>query len=235
MSAFLAPSLSGLRSEVNGRWPHRDRTSDGWIGDAAHSARESDHNPDERGMVHAIDLDKDGLDLERLLRAVIGDPRAWYVIHNRTIWSRTYGWAPRPYTGTNPHTGHVHVSIRYDVTSEQDTRSWFGTTVRRTAGLPKIDASNVIGQARRSKDDPDAKLKDLPGSRLVQRALNDRLDLQRAHRLEVDGKLGPASRRAVAAYANRMRSLGHDGMGRDGIPTLSLLRLLGRGRFGVYR
>ena len=32
----LAPTLRILRDEVDRRWPRRDRTSDGWIGDAAH-------------------------------------------------------------------------------------------------------------------------------------------------------------------------------------------------------
>lgn len=56
-----------LRDQVNQRWPSRDKASDGWIGDAAHAAREgwgtngrgSYHNPDPNGIVHAIDLDED--------------------------------------------------------------------------------------------------------------------------------------------------------------------------------
>lgn len=56
-----------LRDQVNKRWPSRDKASDGWIGDAAHAAREgwgtngrgSYHNPDPNGIVHAIDLDED--------------------------------------------------------------------------------------------------------------------------------------------------------------------------------
>lgn len=32
------------------------------------------------------------------------------IIWNRTIWSRSRGFAPAPYGGTNPHTDHVHVS-----------------------------------------------------------------------------------------------------------------------------
>ena len=56
-----------LRDQVNQKWPSRDKASDGWVGDAAHAAREgwgtngrgSYHNPDPNGIVHAIDLDED--------------------------------------------------------------------------------------------------------------------------------------------------------------------------------
>ena len=55
-----------LRDQVNKTWPSRDKASDGWIGDAAHASRSgwgtngkgSYHNPDPRGIVHAIDLDE---------------------------------------------------------------------------------------------------------------------------------------------------------------------------------
>jgi hypothetical protein len=35
------------------------KDSDGSIGDEHHSARASDHNPDEHGVVHAIDITHD--------------------------------------------------------------------------------------------------------------------------------------------------------------------------------
>jgi len=47
-----------LRDQVNRRWPRRDKASDGWIGDRAHSERISDHNPNKAGVVHAIDIDE---------------------------------------------------------------------------------------------------------------------------------------------------------------------------------
>lgn len=120
----LAPSLAVLRSEINRLWPNRDRRSDGWIGDAAHSARVSDHNPNERGSVNALDIDEDGPDMARLVTALIGDPRVNYVIYERTIYSRSRLWIPRPYYGSNPHDKHLHVSIRQTLAAEQDTRPW---------------------------------------------------------------------------------------------------------------
>lgn len=140
---YLAPSLVALRHEIDGRWPNRDRASDGWLGDASHAARQSDHNPDERGMVHAIDVDKDGIDVAELLAATISDPRVWYVIHNRTIWSRTYGWLPKPYTGTNAHTEHIHVSIRYQDAAEQDTSPWLGNQEDDDMATPEETAAAV--------------------------------------------------------------------------------------------
>ncbi len=59
--AYLVPSLARLRTEFNQLNPGRDKASDGWIGDAEHQANPtSDHNPDERGAVHAIDVDNTG-------------------------------------------------------------------------------------------------------------------------------------------------------------------------------
>lgn len=129
------PALTSLRQEIDREWPKRDRTSDGIIGDAAHSARVSDHNPDENGDVHAIDIDKDGINVSKVLKRVIGDKRVWYVIHNRTIWSRTHGWQARRYNGSNPHLSHIHVSFRYDNALERDTGSW-GIYVKATPSKP---------------------------------------------------------------------------------------------------
>lgn len=126
MSYYLAPSLVALRDEVNARWPNRDKGSDGWIGDTSHSARASDHNPDWDfgGVVRAIDIDKDGIDVQAVLDATIGDPRVWYVIFNRRIYSRTYGWTSRAYTGANPHDKHIHVSIAHTRAAETDRSPW---------------------------------------------------------------------------------------------------------------
>lgn len=111
---FLAPSLVSLRNEINAAHPGRDKSSDGWIGDAAHNARKSDHNPDYAagGIVRAIDVDKDGIDTNRLLAVATANPRVEYVIWNRGIYTRQNGFRRANYTGSNPHDKHMHISIR---------------------------------------------------------------------------------------------------------------------------
>ncbi len=60
MKARLSKSVIQLREQADDAYPDRDRKSDGTIGDAKHSTRKSDHNPDpDTGYVRAIDLDAD--------------------------------------------------------------------------------------------------------------------------------------------------------------------------------
>ena len=134
-SWHLAPSLAQLRREINTRWPNRDKSTDGTIGDTAHSSRASDHNPNSRGSVNAIDVDKDGIDPTGLVALAIKDPRVNYVIYNRQIWQRRHGFKPRPYSGINAHRQHVHVSIIQSVAAEQNTAPW---------GVAKIGASSGV-------------------------------------------------------------------------------------------
>lgn len=129
MTAHLAPSLVRLRDEINRAFPRRDKTSDGWLGDPAHAARTSDHNPNARGSVNALDVDIDDRDQAKdlrtlLIRTAIRHPATHYVISNSLIYSREHGFAARAYTGVNAHTKHVHVSISQTVTAEQSTRPW---------------------------------------------------------------------------------------------------------------
>lgn len=121
----MADCLKNLFAEIDAVWPNRDRRTDGWIGDAAHQARESDHNPDSRGIVHAIDIDRDGIDPKYVVEQCISENRpTQYVIYNRTIWSRTKDFKPRAYTGDNPHTDHIHVSIQYGTHWESADWHW---------------------------------------------------------------------------------------------------------------
>lgn len=139
---YLAPSLAAFRQSINDAFPKRDKSSDGWIGDKAHQARKSEHNPDEKGCVHAIDVDVDDGDPTRdmvreILRTCVGHKAVWYVIYNGIIYSRTYNWKARKYTGANAHTKHVHISILLTNAAENDT----------TLRLVKTDAPSRWGDA----------------------------------------------------------------------------------------
>jgi hypothetical protein len=141
----LVPCLVTLRNEFNRLAPNRDKASDGSVGDTSHAAASSDHNPDETGRtpyedsdrkneVHAIDTDhnlrRSGWDMDRCVEIIVGrhrrgeDDRLQNVIYNRRIWSRSWGWTARPYTGSNAHTEHAHFSARYTSVQEADTSPW---------------------------------------------------------------------------------------------------------------
>jgi hypothetical protein len=87
----------------------------GWIGNAAHQAECSDHNPDAIGRVHAIDIMTMDPNIQQgVVEWALAHPDDIdYVINRRTIWSYKYGFAPRVYTGSDPHTNHVHISGRH--------------------------------------------------------------------------------------------------------------------------
>lgn len=123
-----ARCITTLRNEINAAWPKRDKSSDGVIGDQAHASRKSDHNPDGNGVVHAVDIDKDGIpadDIVEFLRslAVAGDPRfkGGYLIWQGRICSERDGWKWRTYTGSNPHDKHFHWSCTYDQACDAQT------------------------------------------------------------------------------------------------------------------
>jgi peptidoglycan hydrolase-like protein with peptidoglycan-binding domain len=122
--AVLCPAGIRLRSEINHRWPNRDHRSDGWIGDRAHAARKSDHNPNGHGVVDALDIDTDGINVALLIALLIRHSSTHYVIYNRTIWSREYGFRPRRYTGVDPHVEHLHWSCLQSIAAENSTRPW---------------------------------------------------------------------------------------------------------------
>lgn len=156
--AVLIASLVQLRSELNEAAPHRDHTTDGWIGDSRHQAEKSDHNPDETGNpevhdadhldeVHAIDADKDLKQGRFTMAAVVAflvarcragiEKRLRYIIYNRTIWSASSGWTARRYTGSSPHTEHGHFSGSYETRWESNKNRYHLELVPGAANAPK--------------------------------------------------------------------------------------------------
>lgn len=150
-----AYSIDQLRAELNAEHPHRDKSSDGAIGDTSHASSASDHNPNAHGVVCAFDIDVDldgtndndgGVAIAQLVERMRTRPHpdVKYVIFNRRMFSRypAHGVPPftwRAYGGADPHTSHVHVSVGVgsDGHSEQpyDDRDSWG--VADVAPLPK--------------------------------------------------------------------------------------------------
>lgn len=225
---FAAPVIFELLDEVNTLFPHRDHSSDGIIGDASHQARASEHNPcwtcagKNYGIVRAVDIDIDDNDPTRdlrrmLLNHLIGDRRVWYVISNGKIYSRTYGWEARAYTGTNGHFHHVHTSFLLE--GCWDTLPFFAP--KRPSSAPKLSVGKahdeflrvVQGHAPRFSIDV----------RRCQRLMNARLGRDD---VAVDGIVGP---RTLARWSDLERRYG--GTGRPRVPDRTVLRNANKGMF----
>lgn len=212
MSWRLSYALTTLRSEIDRAHPGRSRISDGSIGDTAHSARKSDHNPDENGIVHAIDVtvwdgnDPDAVDdvaqpLAEFLR-VLRDPRTKYVIHRGRMFA-SYATATRkawewgPYTGANGHFHHVHVSIDgddgapwgYGKTTPTKPGAWvpppFPGTIRPGSTPERVAAWRMVLGALRYRG---FKVGVYPWSMTLGAATRR---FQRRHGLKPDGVVGP--------------------------------------------
>ncbi len=132
MKPILCKAGQQLRLQIDDSFGDRDRSSDGWIGDARHSSRDSDHNPDANGIVRAIDIDRDLSgkakpdlmpDLADQIRICAkSDKRISYIIFNGKIASAKSFWRFRPYKGINAHVKHCHVSF---TTKGDEDRSFF--------------------------------------------------------------------------------------------------------------
>jgi hypothetical protein len=119
MSWKLCAAGRTLLDQVNEAFPHRDRRSDGIKGDSSHASRKSDHNPDAKGWVRAIDVDANLSDdpkasyvfANQLRLLARRDRRFSYCIYSGKIASRRTLWRWKKYTGINPHNSHVHISF----------------------------------------------------------------------------------------------------------------------------
>ena len=118
MKPWLCFAGVQLRDQIDTWYQDRRTTSDGWLGDARHSTRKSDHNPDA-GCVRAIDVDSrldssEGMSVylaDQIRLCAKTDKRISYVIHNGMIASRILNFKWRKYSGFNKHTKHIHISF----------------------------------------------------------------------------------------------------------------------------
>lgn len=201
MSFRIAKSLDTLRSQVNRHAPNRGKKADGWVGDAAHRSRTSDHNPWVRlgntGIVTALDVTHDprgGFDSYafaehlRLRR----DPRCKYVISNGRIFSSTSSpWTWRRYTGSNPHSSHVHVSVKSTAAHYDGAHNWDISYSGGSTAAPPAPAARPNLRKGSTGDHV----------RTVQRLLT----------VSVDGQFGNGTDAAVRSF-QRSRTLSPDGI-----------------------
>lgn len=160
----LALGLETLRSQVNAVYPDRRKDSDGTLPSDAHHLQNpsSDHEPDSRGIVHALDLTHDphnGFDsynfADQLLKSK--DKRIKYVIsHSRIGGDEGYAkrnkrkeWTWYRYYGSNPHDSHVHVSINR--ATEDDVSPWKWRVLKpNVIDVAKSDDFEIAGNGKGS-------------------------------------------------------------------------------------
>lgn len=223
MSWKLAKILEETRRTLDNKYPSRSKTSDGTIGDTAHAARKSGHNPaksrwSRTPIVRAIDIthdpvnDVDCASLAEHLRVSKSDSLA-FVIYNHRIFAGNGGispWTWRRYYGSNPHTKHIHIEVKHTIgdingvslfgrntvkvyTKRQaDTARAYVQTHRFTAivseassdGMAKRWAILLLKRARYLSNDASKKYMYREATAAVR-------DLQEAHKLTVDGIIGP--------------------------------------------
>lgn len=140
----------------------------GTIGNEAHQAGTSDHNPEADGSVDAGDfmpgagVTQDDLDqLAETLRTH-RDPRIAYVIRRQRIFSSTVQpWVWRPYDGDYHSHTHVSVNDRH----ENDTSLWEGFDMALTADDVKkiVDGllNRTVGSTSPNWPDKDPRVADL--------------------------------------------------------------------------
>jgi len=119
-----SPAAIAVLRQATALFPKRKKASDGLLPSLEHRKQnpKSDHNS---GL--AVDLTHDpdnGIDCAVIFEKLKEDERVEYLIFNKKIWSRKYAKAGnRVYSGSNPHTKHLHISIRS--THSADTSPWF--------------------------------------------------------------------------------------------------------------
>jgi hypothetical protein len=140
------PAAIAVLRQATAIAPSRMKASDGLLPSAAHIHQNpnSDHNTG-----YGVDLTHDpakGIDCHAIYEQLKNDKRVKYLIFKGQIWMA--GRGDKPYTGTNKHNKHLHISIKDNC--GDDTSPWFPWLDK-----PKFSTTN---QARLAV----SKLKPLP-------------------------------------------------------------------------
>lgn len=193
--AASVPALVVLRDQIDAAFPNRSKVSDGWLGDAAHAARASYHNPDAQGWVYARDFTHDpahGLDINKFTDELVAssDGRILELIANGLYWHwQQPHWVK--YTGTNPHNKHFHITARLGGLAF-DVRRWDLPALRGTnvgvISIPK--PGSMLSRGSQGVE-----------VRRLQEILNRRFPAY--SKLRLDGDYGPATEAVVKEFQRR--------------------------------
>lgn len=200
----LAKSLAKLEAEIKAAYPG---TTVWDIGDEDHQAGYSDHNPNAKGVVCAIDVLGDGgMNLAKFVAHLLDNPHPnlRYVIYNEVIYQRKNGFEPQEYNGPNKHKGHAHASVGNGPDGRSTTNYDNGSTSWRIASM----GDGAPPPAKPSKPSTGTKLGDkMPtiergnkGSRV--RMLQGLLIAWR-YNVAVDGVFGPKTDAAVRDFQRK--------------------------------
>jgi hypothetical protein len=116
-----SPAAVAALRQATALAPKRAKASDGLLPSAAHliANPNSDHNT---GLAFDLTHDpKKGIDAAECFIKWREDERVDYLIFDHKIWSKARG--VRKYTGKNPHTKHIHCSIKKS--QGDNTSPWF--------------------------------------------------------------------------------------------------------------
>jgi hypothetical protein len=143
------PAAIAVLRQATAIAPLRMKASDGLLPSKAHLAQNpnSDHNT---GL--AVDLTHDparSIDCADIYERLKRDERVKYLIFNKQIWIP--GRSDKPYTGSNPHTKHLHISIKDNCGN--DDSPWF-PWLDKSKKTPKAIVKVAISKVQKPKKKP---------------------------------------------------------------------------------
>jgi hypothetical protein len=143
------PAAIAVLRQATAIAPSRMKASDGLLPSKAHLAQNpnSDHNT---GL--AVDLTHDparNIDCNEIFEQLKKDKRVKYLIFKGKIWIP--GRGDKPYTGSNPHNKHLHISIKDNCGN--DDSPWF-PWLSKPKKTPKTVTRIAISKVQKPKKKP---------------------------------------------------------------------------------
>jgi GH25 family lysozyme M1 (1,4-beta-N-acetylmuramidase) len=228
MAWVLTKNLQAFRDQMNYYFPNRDKTSDGTIGDYAHTQEHSGHNPDDTSQgnaewdndsdtkqeVRAIDIDSNTNDpdvsMEDIFQHLIALGKSQgskfpirYIIYNRRIARASNGWAIEAYTGVSAHTEHIHLSGAY---SDAADENYYNYRLDELVALTQADKDFIASffkQSAQSDGTPTSPV----GNATLNQGIPNPVDGGKSYAWRVIQRIGDisvATQKAVALIAEKV-------------------------------